>query len=218
MRTFLKKLHHILPTSRMTQLVVFLAFCSRCFCFHKRNLFAHYYYIKETKSEPHPLYKLHNFRNTSSEAFRLVKFIQARKLNPRGRNLDFFSVYGSKKAFQYSSHPKIFFNGEPTTHQGKYRFQEYGDYCLDLVDLALGFKNLNAENALRFPLYLMFFIQPEMSDREISALCSTINQRDLIISQQRKKFATLIARHNDPQQIRSKTFKKLHKIGRIDCP
>jgi hypothetical protein len=147
-----------------------------------------------------------------------VKFIEARKLNPRGRKIDFFSVYGSKKAFSYSTSSKIFFNGEPTTYQGKYRFPEYGDYCLDLVDLALGFKKLDAKNYLRFPLYLMSLIKPEMSNKEISNVCANINQRDSIISQQRKKFATLIARHNDPQGIRSQTFEQLNKIGHIDCP
>jgi hypothetical protein len=76
------------------------------------TLFAKRKYQLEEKKCMLSNYTFHNFRETSADGFWITRFIEHRKLNPKGRKLDFFSVWGSRKAFQYSSSPKVVFFGE----------------------------------------------------------------------------------------------------------
>jgi hypothetical protein len=89
---------------------------------------------------------------------------------------------------------------------------------LEIADLVIGFREYDQENYCRFPLYLCSLISPEMTPQQVELVCKQINRRDDVIRQQRKKFCTLIARHDDKYRLRSKTCNVLSSIEKVDCP
>jgi len=67
------------------------------------------------------------------------------------------SVFGERSNIKLSSEKrKVFFTPENLSD----RFREFGDHLLDQVDCAIGFENLNHPKYIRFPLWLMYFTQP----------------------------------------------------------
>ncbi len=147
-------------------------------------------------------------------SFRLSEFIKTKNLNPEGKTVDFFSVFWPRASLKYSSNTKIFFTGE---HIWKERYAAYNDYCLHEVDLAIGFRDIAAQNYIRFPLWLYALISPyHTSLEEIQSTLQDIEaKKQLSLSE--KKFCCLIARH-DMNGMRTHIYHQLETIAAIDCP
>ena len=141
------------------------------------------------------------FRETSFSKFILVKFY-----NP---HIQFFCVSGNTKKLKNSkAKVKIFYTGESLYRAPFSRYRN----CLDNVDLSLGFDFSDADNYLRFPLWLMYYFAPTNSKDDIKSKLNNFKQ-----SYQKTKFCAMLARY-DILGMRTKIYNKLSGIDRIDCP
>ena len=94
------------------------------------------------------------FREKAGFRFRAIKHYKPQ--------IEFFSVFGDSKKIERSQTPcKVFFTGENLNHT----CVEYKGNCLDKVDLSLGFDYFDADNWLRFPLWLLYFFFAEQLER-----------------------------------------------------
>ena len=137
-------------------------------------------------------------------SYKVVKYY-----NP---HIHFFSVFGKTKKIKYSkSRCKIFFSGENVNNKVFYN-GEYKGNCTDNVSLSLGFDYLDAENYLRFPLWLLYYFSSDNSKDKIK---KTLNQFKK--HYQKTKFCSLVASH-DRSGIRTKIYNEISKIAPVDCP
>jgi hypothetical protein len=61
---------------------------------------------------------------------------------------------------------KVFYTGEDVDHPLTIRHLYFGDYCLDHVDLAMGYGEVDNPKYLRFPLWIRwFFLRKTMNKR-----------------------------------------------------
>lgn len=144
--------------------------------------------------------------------FWFQRFITERNLNPKQKTINFFSVFGPRfKLKREKADMNIFFSGENLI-----RFKKYKDYCINDVDLALGFDELLNDKYLRFPLWIMDFFEPNATLDSINKKSQSINfyQNNPILK--REKFCSLIARH-DENGLRLKMKTTLDAIAKIDC-
>lgn len=141
------------------------------------------------------------------------RFLQRPALRalPRPAGLSVFSVFGRRRLVRMTGGPKLFFTGENLVY-----YPEYADHLLGEVDLALGFDSLEAENYLRFPLWLTDLFPPEADEAAIQTRLSafTAAGRDLA---DRPQHATLLARH-DGDGLRGRLSSLLEEFGRVDYP
>ena len=71
---------------------------------------------------------------------------------------------------------KIFNTGEDVDHPLTNRHLYYGDYCLDYVDLAMGYGEVNNPKYLRFPIWIRWLFSPEDDEQTIRNRIKTINE------------------------------------------
>jgi len=134
-------------------------------------------------------------------SYRIVKYY-----NP---HIHFFSVFGGKnKVLKSKAQCKIFFTGKETSHN----YIEYKGNCTDIVSLSFGFDYIEAENYLRFPLWLLYYFSPANSKDEIEKILNAFKKH-----YQKVKFCSLIAKH-DPIGNRIKIYNEVSKIKAVDCP
>lgn len=151
-------------------------------------------------------------------------------LKNQDTHIEMYSVFGSPKRVRHASDAvKIFFTGEnvkPFSCSSKYadiwsvkkekrRNREYGDYCGEHVDLALGFSLEDRETYMRFPLWILYIIEPVLDKERIRKKLDEINQRHNDFHT--TKDAALFARH-DKFGTRSEIYFPLKDLIRIDCP
>lgn len=171
----------------------------------------HKFYIDQKNK--HNNYRFFNFaEDINPKTFWIKRFIEERNINPMGKKIDFFSVFWPRRAMDFSQNIKIFFTWE---HISEHRYKEYNDYCLNTVDLSLGFREYSNNNYLRLPLYIFSLINPNFTNKEIRDYVVDVNKKRNNFPE---KFCTLIARH-DMAGDRIQAYNILKEIGgNIDCP
>jgi alpha(1,3/1,4) fucosyltransferase len=134
-------------------------------------------------------------------SYRIVRYY-----NP---HIHFFSVFGGKNKILKSKAPcKVFFTGEETAHN----LTEYKGNCTDIASLSFGFDYIEADNYLRFPLWLLYYFSSDNSKDEIRKILNDFKKH-----YQKAKFCSLIASH-DPSGNRRKIYNEISKIRAVDCP
>lgn len=129
--------------------------------------------------------------------------------------IEIFSlISGKKEDITRSKAPvKIFYTGEDT----EVRYPLFNDYCLELVDLALGYKwedsFHNNTNYLRYPLWLFYYFGFCLDKDKIKEKVDWFNSR----RNTNKRFCSLVASHDD-NHSRIKMYEMLNDIGHINCP
>ena len=127
-------------------------------------------------------------------------------------NIEVFSVFGDKnKIYESNSNIKIFFTSEPVTT----KFNKYKDYCLNICDLSIGFHYLKNNNYIRLPLWF-FPISPisTIDKNKIRKKIKNINNTKY----KKIKFASLIARWDGIDNLRTTIYNNLINIDEIKCP
>lgn len=175
-----------------------------------RNSFPYLSYLYDKKRHSSQNIHYYNFRPT--ENFRINEFIKFRNISTKP--IDYISVFWPRKVIKYLKNKKIFFTWEDISKWWIYQLQEYDDYLLNDVDLSIWFREYDKENYIRFPLRIIYLIDPWMRYEDIKYRLDKINNRNKI---SRYKFCSLIARH-DKNWERQQIYKRLEKYGNIDCP
>jgi hypothetical protein len=126
-------------------------------------------------------------------------------------HIQFFSVFGNKSKIIKSKAPvKIFFSGENTNNI--INKENYNGNCTDSVSLSFGFDYIEANNYLRFPLWLLYYFSANDSKDIIKNKLNNFK-----IKYEKYKFCSLIAGH-DRSGIRKRIYNEVSTIGPIDCP
>ena len=148
-----------------------------------------------------PWFFLKPFKN-SSRKYRIVKAYRP--------HIQFFSVFGEiKKLEKAKAGVKIFYTGE---NVNKAPYTVYEGNCIDKVSLSLGFDYGNAENYLRFPIWLLYYFSPDNSKDDIRVILNGFKKH-----RNKTKFCALVSRH-DKGGLRTKMYDEISKIANIDCP
>ena len=133
----------------------FLRFCREKFI---NKAFPILKYNQDRKNQKYENVTFLNFwEGFEAKSFRFTEFIKVKNLNPEKKPIDFFSTFWPRSCLKYSQNIKIFFTGEYIWTE---RFATYDDYCLDDTHLSIGFRDIVAENYIRFPLWLYGLISP----------------------------------------------------------
>ena len=126
----------------------------------------------------------------------------------------FFETHGDRSEIEKSnSKIKILFTGENVHSIVSPTAKAYDDYCLQTVDLALGFDYMQEPNYIRFPLWLQYFFEPVLDMDSIQKKVTEFNTRSFT----KNKFCSLVSTH-DKTGIREKILGEITRIGEVDCP
>ncbi|MDQ3047764.1 MAG: glycosyltransferase family 10 [Bacteroidota bacterium] len=176
----------------------------------------HYEYRKEVNRSANSQLKFHNlWPYDQSQNLWFYRFIQYRAIleNSKEKEIALFSVFGHRdKLAKNKSDIQVFFTGENVQRK---IFSQYKDHCLKDVDLSMGFEFIQAENYLRFPLWILYIIDPELNLAGVKKKLNEISAIGRKIPSADKKFCCLVASH-DENGIRSKMFSELSKIASVE--
>lgn len=128
--------------------------------------------------------------------------------------LNFFSVFGPKQMVKIKNDaPRIFFSGE-NVYLSHLKYQ---DYCLDDVDLSMGYEYIDSPNYLRLPLWLLLAFPPSADYECVKKIIGDLNDSSLRLNG-RCKFASLIASHNKSKGVgRVKMRNRFNQISHVEC-
>jgi hypothetical protein len=138
-----------------------------------------YDYLRDQKSQSSKPIRFYNWIGEIG-SFWFEKFIHSRKIPcTQSKTIAFFSVFGEKfPIWMNKSRVKVFFTGENLNrNEFGFSFQNYSD-CLQnkYFDLSLGFDYLESDKYLRFPLWILYFVDPnDTSDLAIKELCKRLS-------------------------------------------
>ena len=142
------------------------------------------------------------------------RFMKNRKIDTK---VTFFSVFGYRWFMNFFWGKKVFFSGE---YLGEGCFdkswQQYKDYCLEEVDLSLGFDYIDHKKYMRFPLWIMYFVQPEMTFEQLEKRIALINHPDYRLNQNRTRFCCQIS-HHDKNGIRKTLIDLCNNVYKVTC-
>ncbi len=148
------------------------------------------------------------------------RFIRSRNIPCHTNNtIAFFSVFGDLFPISFdNARVKVFYTGE-NLHRNEFGFSYQGySGCLQShkLDLSLGFDYLKSESYLRFPLWILYFVDPMATDSlSIKEMCDRISNR-LIDNDNSKRFCSLVSGH-DPNGLRKEIYESLIDIDEISC-
>ncbi|MBQ7630413.1 MAG: DUF1919 domain-containing protein [Selenomonadaceae bacterium] len=122
-----------------------------------------------------------------------------------------FSVFGDHRFVRTCNvENKIFFTGEEVFNWTWY--EGYEDYCLNDVDLALGFEHFKNENYLRFPLWLMYIFESKLDIDLIKNKIAKINAAHSTC-----KYECVLINSHDTMNTRTPIYNELKNILQIKC-
>lgn len=160
--------------------------------------------------------QFYNWWNVPFESLWLCRFVHnSHLLDNSTKQIRFCSLFGSRHVLDYvPSGVKVFFSGENLHHpyHASYADSLLGD---STCDLSLGFDCFEDERYWRFPLWLTYVFEPTVDHQQIVGRCAQL--RYPIVSNERNKFASLIARL-DFNGLRTEMYQALSHFGKIDCP
>lgn len=127
----------------------------------------------------------------------------------------FCSVFGNRNNIinYLNSHKNcisVFFTGESTKHKFH---TSYDDYLLDIVDISLGFKNINHNKYIRFPLWITYF---NIDDINCSIKDMNINNLNTFRNIEIKTKFCCILNNHDMYNTRTDIFNALSKYSKVD--
>lgn len=96
---------------------------------------------------------------------------------------------------------KVFYTAEDVEHPRTQLNLYYGDYCLDYVDLAMGFGEVKNKKYLRFPYWITTTFAPEMDEQQIRDRVREINE----VHYEKSNECVLINKH-DPGKTRELVY------------
>lgn len=130
------------------------------------------------------------------------------------QRINIYSVFGPKQIVSifHKKHKKIFFTGE-NIHLGSKSNQTYSDLCLQYVDLSLGFDYINADNYIRFPLWITYIIPPESDENFISESVRSINA-----ARSSNLYSCALIASHDTWKTRCTIHDSLRNVLDIKCP
>ncbi len=128
---------------------------------------------------------------------------------PKTAKFNLFGVVG--KPLYLKRHPNrhnILVSGE-NLHQ---RFTRYRDYCLDAVGLAIGYDEVDADNYMRFPLWLIYLFEPVIDIKMIRQRIAEINS-----AKSSAKYECALVSSHDKWHTRQPIYDGLKDILDIQC-
>lgn len=161
------------------------------------------------------------FYNWIGESFWFRKFIHSRKISyDQNKKIAFFSVFGEKFPISIDRSPvKVFFTGE-NLHRNEFGFsyQNYSGYLQNKhLDLSLGFDYVDDDSYLRFPLWILYFVNPEdTGESAIKKLCEKWSDHHFEENIHLKRFCSLVSGH-DPNGLRQEVYDSLIDIDDVSC-
>lgn len=176
-----------------------------------------YFKYKRDKRNHFKNYTLFNFwYGANVKDLRLTRFIEFNNLNKNNKKVNFISVFWTRKVLKYIDWIKIFYTWE---YIGEDRFSDYDDYCLNDVDLSIGFREYdNVNNYIRLPLWIIYLFEPEKTTlKDIKEGIESLekNKHNRV---KRDKFCALISSHDDIEWTRTNAYNEISKYWKIDCP
>ncbi len=102
---------------------------------------------------------------------------------------------------------KVFYSPEDIDHPGTKLHLYFGDYCLDYVDLAMGYARKQHEKYLHFPFWLTTHFNPEADETQIRERIREINTANY----EKNNECVLINRH-DPEGVREFVYNGVKDI------
>jgi len=169
--------------------------------------------ILEWKANRTSSVRFHHFWDfTSIRDLWFYRFIKHRRILEKTglKRLDFYSVFGNRffaGLYRTGKSKSIFFTGENLEN-----YPSYKDHMLDEVDLSIGFEFLKHPRYFRFPLWLLYIVQPEWRLREIGNYIEGTFQRTPY--HERPGFCCLVASH-DRNGIRKRMLNKVSAFGPV---
>lgn len=156
-----------------------------------------------------------NWWNDERTAYWLERFIESRGiLKNTDKTVALCSVFGEREVLvRVKADVRIFFSGE-NLHNPYHT--AYADYMLSgkkPFDLGIGFDEFEADNYLRFPLWLIFLFEPDATEDDIRKRCENLNEPDI---SNKSRFCSLVARA-DWLGIRTQIYEGMSSIGSVDC-
>ena len=130
------------------------------------------------------------------------------------QKINIYSVFGPPQivSMYHKKHRKIFFTGE-NIHMGTERNRAFNDLCLQHVDLSLGFDYLNADNYIRFPLWITYIIPPSSDENMIRETVRSINE-----ARSSNLYSCALIASHDTWKTRCTIYDSLRNILEIKCP
>ena len=125
-------------------------------------------------------------------------------------HIQIFSVYRNNKKIKTSNaRIKIFYTPENVNRP---EYFLYKNNCIDSVNLSMGYDYLEADNYLRFPLWLLWFFSSANSKDDIKIILNNSTEQ-----REKTKFCSLIASH-DTSGLRTNIYNDISKIAKVNCP
>ena len=139
----------------------------------------------------------------------LTRFIN--KYVPGNEIFNVFSVHGERKIVSQSKlKRKIFLNYEEVMVRPNFR--AYADYCLDCVDLSLGFEFFKNPNYLRLPFWMLTEFEPVIDMTAIENTIAEINA-----ARNTKKYECVLINSHDMWNTRTPIYNLLKGVLDIKC-
>ena len=102
---------------------------------------------------------------------------------------------------------KVFYTAEDVEHPGTQLALYYGDYCLDYVDLAMGFGQVKNKKYLRFPYWILTTFSPEAEEQQIRDRIREINK-----AHYEKSYECVLINKHDPAGTRELVYNGVKDI------
>jgi hypothetical protein len=177
----------------------------------KDQLYFWYSYLQRVLAQRGESIKFFNWIGDSENAYWFKMFIEDRKMQKSEKDsISFFSVFGNTLPILVNrSKLKVFFSGEDI-HD---RFLRYRNYALNHnIDLALGFDYMDTDKYMRFPLWILYFINPKSTRTDIETFCATLSNHSRI--EPIPGFCSMVYSH-DPNGLRKEMYDALASIGEV---
>lgn len=178
-----------------------------------------YQYIRDQRAQSGQPVRFYNWIGEVG-GFWFERFMRSRKIPcDRNNTISFFSVFGEQFPISIDkAKVKVFFTGE-NLHRNEFgfSFQDYANHLDNKhLDLSLGFDYNGPDSYLRFPLWILYFVNPMETDlQSIKKFCekmSVHSPKDL----DSKRFCSLVSGH-DPNGLRKEIYDSLIDIDAISC-